>query len=96
VRRVHDATTARRYGPGGWPRVKVTSGSAGIRHTHHVCLLRSLSPSVGSWVRRLVCPIGRVGFSGGGGLTLFRPVDSVGLTGFCSVARRRPRITGVT
>jgi hypothetical protein len=38
----------------------------------------------------------RVGFSGGGGLTLFRPVDLLGLTCFCDVARRRPRIAGVT
>jgi hypothetical protein len=34
--------------------------------------------------------------SDGGGLTLFTPVDFVGLTGFSRVARRHPRTFGVT
>jgi hypothetical protein len=31
-----------------------------------------------------------------GGLTLFATVDQMGLTGYRCVARRRPRIAGVT
>jgi hypothetical protein len=45
--------------------------------------------------RRSVSSGSSVWLSGGGGLTLFSPVELIcdlGLTGFCLVARRRPRI----
>jgi hypothetical protein len=59
-------------------------------------LVRRFRASVRCWVRRLVTS-GRPGWVlGRRRADSLSPCRLLGLTGFCSVARRHPRITGVT
>jgi hypothetical protein len=56
----------------------------------------SIGLSVIVWVAGRWCPTDRVGSRAGGELTRSLVVDHFGLTDIGFVARRRPRISGVT